>query len=258
MYPSRSGAILAQVYGDVRLEAENGPFVPSQQVVDITQAGVVKLMQRSSSLIARDRGYTGVLPEFDLQYTNMAPGAFRLELSAYDPRPRWVQLLSPVPSRYRDELRRMLRWLSELLSMTVQLVPPIALADDIRVSASADSDGFGTLVLNNRRTYRVPVVMAKMFDGAPEMVDAVRNMLTALMIPELRSVVIVRDPLDPEVRQEVIVPLTEEFHARIIHEDFFSLFAKVDFEESPLSSVLTKRERRQSFDTGISGLEKPN
>lgn len=255
--PPHQGAVLARVYGDVRLEAQGGPFIAPQEILSLTRGGMLKLLQRSSVLVAQERGYTSTLPRFDLQYTCTDPGTFRLELRALDPRPGWLRLLAPVPQRYRSELRRMLRWVSEMLCVTVQLVPPVVLADDIRVSASADNDGFGTLILNNRRTYRVPVLMSKVFDGDPELAQAAGEMMSCLMIPELTSIVIVRDPLEPELRHEMVIPLTDEFHERVMSEDFHSLMAKVEYQESPLSPVLTRHERRQVFDTGISGLGKP-
>ncbi|MDO5617817.1 hypothetical protein [Kocuria sp.] len=222
-----------------------------------TQAAMLYLIEAATELVAWDNGHHGALPTVSLDYRPTQPGRYWLEISALDTRPGWVRLVAPVSQEHREEVRKLLRWVAEILSISVQLVPPITLAEDIRISSVGDADGFATLVLNNSRTYRVPAFMHGMFDDRPDLVQAVTSMMQCLLLPGLRSVVIVRDPLDPELRQEEVITLTPEFHQRVLRESYDSLAAKVVFVEAPLTAVLTQHKRRQMFDPGISGLQRP-
>ncbi|NKE09784.1 MULTISPECIES: hypothetical protein [Kocuria] len=249
------GSILAQVLGEVRLESETDGFDPPGHVLEATYGGMLQVLRHVSYSVARSHGYPKELPDFQLHYSQQQPGHYLVDLRVVDQRPAWVRMVNPKSAACRERYRVLLRWVAELMSTTVQLVPPITMAEDIKISAAGDQEGFGTLMLDNRRTYRVPLVMMGIFENNPALVDALTGMMSVLLLPEVKALVIVRDPLESKQRDEVVIPLSETFHRKIIHETYHSLAGKVQAQDAPLSSVLTRHERRQDFPTGISGLD---
>lgn len=251
----QGGSVLAQVLGEVRLESETDGFDPPLHVLEATYRGMLTVLRHVSYAVARSNGYPLELPDFQLHYSQQRAGTYVVDLRVVDVRPAWIRMVNPESAARRERYRVLLRWVAELMSITVQLVPPITMARDIKISAAGDREGFGTLMLDNRRTYRVPLVMMGIFENNPAVVDALTGMMSVLLLPEVKAVVIVRDSVESKQHEEVVVPLSEEFHRRIIHENYQSLAAKVQAQDAPLSSVLTRHERRQDFPTGISGLD---
>lgn len=253
----QGGSILAQVLGEVRLESQADGFDVPPEVLAATHNGTLTVLRHISMAVAQSMGYTVESTDIQLHYSQLEPGSYQVDLRVVDLRPAWVQVLNPKSPACRERYRKLLRWVSELMSTVIELVPPITMAHDVKISASGDQEGFGTLMLDNRRTYRVPLVMMGIFENDSTLVEALTGMVSSMLLPEVKSLVIVRDPLDLKRRDEVVIPLSDAFHRKIIHETYHSLAGKVTVQDAPLSSVLTRHERRQDYPTGISGLE-PN
>lgn len=249
-------ARLAEVIGEVRVESASGPYTVDAQTLRSAQAGLEALLNSAMRLLAAEGGYRDVMPAIKVSHCIPRPGTYLLVLTAVDRRPWAIRLVAAAPAPKRMQIRNMLRWASEMLSVTVQVVPPITLADHARASSSPDADGFGTMILDDRRTYRVPTFMLRLFQRHPELIDDVTALIGPLRLPDLSSVVIVRDPDDPMHRQEHVIALSDEFHRRVLEADYASLLAKVEFEEAPLREVTTRNQRRQVFGTGIAGLDR--
>lgn len=252
--PRRGEALIAHVDVEVRLEGTDGPFVAPDAVLKATHRGMLSMLNHSVALMAQDQNMGDRLPQIAVNYQSPVPGTYTIQLVAMDPRPALWRLLLPVPEAKRQAAHTWLRWAAEMLSVTIQSVPHIVVAKSIRVSSRADDDGFCTMVIDERRTFRVPVFVFKLFSSVPEVAAACRQMLTSMLLPDLKTIVVVRDPTCPTRRHEIVLDLTEDFHRQVRSSDFEVLLAKAIFDDAPLRELMTSAQRRQVFGTGISGM----
>ncbi|KAA9393129.1 hypothetical protein FCK90_13845 [Kocuria coralli] len=252
--PRRGEALITHVDVEVRLEGKNGPFVPSEAVLQATRRGMLSMLNHSVSLMVQDQDMGDRLPQIAVNYQSPVPGTYTIQLVAMDPRSAVWRFLLPVPEAKRQAAHMWLRKGAEMLAATIQSVPPLVVAKSIRVSSKGDDDGFCTVVIDERRTFRIPVLVFTLFFSVPEVAAASRQMLTSFLLPDLKTIVVVRDPTCPNRRHEIVLDLTEEFHQQVKSSDFEVLLAKAIFDDAPLRELMTSTQRRQVFGTGISGM----
>lgn len=256
--PRRGEALLARVDAEVRLEGDDGPVTPAHEVLERTRHGMLGLMNRSLTRLAKADGLQDHLPELRISYRCTAPGTYVIYMDLMDPRPPLTRAIAPVPASKSDLMARWVRWGAEMVSVTVQILPLILVSSKVRISSEPDADGFSTLVIDDRRTVRVPRFISNLFDGTPEGAANQRALLATLHDPELRSLVLVKDPSDPARRMETVVDLPDGFHRILASADFHSIDAMIEMDDVPLREMLTRSTRRQTFGTGIAGMGRPN
>lgn len=256
--PRRGEALLARVDAEVRLEGADGPVTPEDAVLERTRHGMLGLMNRSLARLAKGDGLEDHLPELRISYRSTTPGTYMIDMDLMDPRPPLTRAIAPVPAAKRDQMARWVRWGAEMVSVTVQILPLILVATKVRMSSEPDADGFSTMVIDDRLTVRVPRFISNLFDGTPEGAANQRALLATLYDPELRSLVLVKDPSDPARRMETVVDLPDGFHRILTSADFHSIDAMIEMDDVPLREMLTRSTRRQSFGTGIAGMGRPN
>lgn len=253
--PRRGAVSLACVHAEIRLEGGRGPYEAPGELSRASCRGMAAMMNNALALLASRDGSKHPVPVVETFTERPAAGVYALRFELLDGRHPVKRALWPVKESLRQTYASWLRWATELMAVTFEVVPPVVHAKTLRVSATPDEDGYTTVVLDERVAYRLPAFLVDLLDVLPHHTAATYDLLSFLRDPNITRIIVIREPLEPIHRHETVLTLNAEFHRRIKDATYQSLAAKTVLDSAPLRDVVTRYPRRERLHPGLPGVE---